>query len=854
MLEHPRRVARRIAALLHWRRRNTELAEEIATHAEMKRAEFERAGFTPENARAAARRAMGNTTSMREQARGVWLFTWSESVWQDVAYGLRSLRRQPAFTAAALLGLGCGLGFNAALFASFNALALRGFSVRESSRMTALFGSARDNRLNRQSLGFSLDEVRYLSQRAQSLSGIILTERSTSPVNGDDPIFMPVSANYFQVLGVGMERGRGFTPDDDRVTVPQQVIVVSHDFWQRRLGGDAGALGTSVRIRGIAFTVIGIASASFTGTEVRRTDAWIPMASVPIVRPRDAGIRDHLAAARLAEGATRETAAAELSALLAAMPRSIADSVPRKVTALPFTVFGAAGPGRGMEHVQLFLLIGVGVALVLLLACANIANLLLARSTARQREISVRLSLGASRSRVIRQLMTESLLLATFACAIAIALASWLPPFMIGFSTSDTLSLSYTPDARILVFTASLAIASCVLFGLTPALHATRPAGTRTGRLPLHSAFLSAQVAFCVILLVTAGLFVRSLGAGRTLDLGFAAHDLTDLTIALPATSDDSLRTHRLPSELSAIIASAGVTRAAFSMQEPFSLNGMNYRMPGSMTPRFSLLSEVSPEYFVVTDRRIIVGRALSVQDAGSDAIVVNESFAQKFGGVAQALGKSVFSGASPLTIVGVVANAQDSDVGESRVPDVVYRFPAWNGPPHIVVRGDPAVARRLAAAITARDPSLFVRIRSFDWYVNDRLSGRLTAAAIAGLLGILALVLATVGMFGVFSYWVQQRTQDIGIRMALGATRGSVLRLVLSVSSRAVMWGLIIGVAGAVAGARLLQHSLNGLSPLDLPTFAGAIAVLVSAGLLATAVPAWRAVHVDPIRSLRVE
>ena len=766
-------------------------AEEIATHADMKRAEFERAGLTPENARVAARRAMGNATSMRERARGVWLFTWSESVWQDVAYGLRSLRRQPAFTAAALLGLGCGLGFNAALFASFNALALRGYSVREPSRMTALFGSARDNRLNRQSLGFSLDEVRYLSQRAQSLNGIILTERSSLPVNGDDPVFMPVSANYFQVLGVGMERGRGFTPDDDRAAVPQQVMVVSHDFWQRRLGGDAGALGSSVRIRGIAFTVIGIANASFTGTEVRRTDAWIPMASVPIVRPRDAAIRDRLehtahccfaAAARLAEGATRETAAAELSALLAAMPRSIADSVPRKVTALPFTVFGAAGPGRGIEKVQLFLLIGVGVALVLLLACANIANLLLARSTARQREISVRLSLGASRSRVIRQLMTESLLLATFSGAIAIALAYWLPPFMIGFSSSDALSLSYTPDARILVFTALLAIASCVLFGLTPALHATRPVGTRTGRLPLHSVFLSAQVAFCVVLLVTAGLFVRSLGAGRTLDLGFAAHDLTDLTIALPATSDDSLRTHRLPSEFSAIIDGAGVTRAAFSMQEPFSLNGMNYRMSGSVAPRFALLSEVSPEYFAVTDRRIIAGRALSVQDAGSDAIVVNESFSQKFGGVGEALGKPVFSGTTTLTIVGVVANAQDSDIENSRVPDVVYGLPTWNSPPHIIVRGEPGAARRLAAAITARDPSLFVRVRSFDWYVNDRLSGRLTAAAVAGLLGILALVLATVGMFGVFSYWVRRRTRDIGIRMALGATRGSVIRLVLGV------------------------------------------------------------------------
>lgn len=529
MPEHSRRMARRITALLQWRRRNAELAEEIATHADMKRAEFERAGLTPENARVAARRAMGNATSMREQARGVWLFTWSESVWQDVAYGLRSLRRQPAFTAAALLGLGCGLGFNAALFASFNALALRGYSVREPSRMTALFGSARDNRLNRQSLGFSLDEVRYLSQRAQSLNGIILTERSSLPVNGDDPVFMPVSANYFQVLGVGMERGRGFTPDDDRAAVPQQVMVVSHDFWQRRLGGDAGA-------------------------------------------------------------------------------------------------------------------------------------------------------------------------------------------------------------------------------------------------------------------------------------------------------------------------------------QEPFSLNGMNYRMSGSVAPRFALLSEVSPEYFAVTDRRIIAGRALSVQDAGSDAIVVNESFSQKFGGVGEALGKPVFSGTTTLTIVGVVANAQDSDIENSRVPDVVYGLPTWNSPPHIIVRGEPGAARRLAAAITARDPSLFVRVRSFDWYVNDRLSGRLTAAAIAGLLGILALVLATVGMFGVFSYWVQQRTRDIGIRMALGATRGSVIRLVLGVSSRAVMWGLIVGVAGAVAGARLLQHSLNGLSPLDLPTFAGAIAVLVSAGLLATAVPAWRAVHVDPIRSLRVE
>ncbi|MBL0172196.1 MAG: ABC transporter permease [Gemmatimonadaceae bacterium] len=860
MVDDAGRLWRRLRVWLRWRRHSAELKEELAHHLELKRRALEAQGLSPSDADAAAHRAMGNVTVMREVSRNVWLTGWMESVWQDLRYGARSLRRQPVFAAVAILGLTGGLGFSAAAFSGFNAFALRGWSVREPERLVALYAISPGTKYDRFSAGFSLDQIAMFESRARSLDGLIAYDR-TRPDGTGSVTAAPVRAGYFTVLGIPMARGREFTPDEDRVGSPQSVIVLSHHYWRTTLSSSPDVLGSTVRVKGVPFTVIGVAAAGFDGTDLVGVDGWIPLTAMTIVRPRDRRSKTALThtdqccvsvGARLAPGVSREAARSELTALLAQTRRPGIDTVDRTALVQSFTAVGSSGPNVSREVLPVFLLIGGGVGVVMLLACANVANLLLARAASREREIRIRLALGASRGRLIRQLMTESLLLALLAGLPALAIARVVPPWVMRTLTTESAILGFSTDANTLMFTLGLAVLSCLLFGLAPALHATRPATVQRQQLPLRSVFLSAQVVFCLVLLVSAGLFLRQIRAQQTTNLGFAVADVTEVTVSVPGNEDEAGRSERLSTELPELVTGLRLTQVAFSEYSPLQNAVRRVWVPGRTDRQTMPVVNATPEYFRVLGIPLLAGRPFAAGASGRTEVVINRLLAEQLGGPNQALGVTLLVDSVPRTVVGIVPTIRDVGLGDPQT--AIYQSFQWQTSPRVIVRGDVTGAQRLVKAIMARDPSLGASLRSYTWYVDQALSTSVFAATVAGAIGVLALLLASVGMFGVFSYWVRQRQHDIGVRMALGATPARVVRMVLRASARAVGFGLVIGVVAAAGAAQLLRSSLYGLSPLDPVTFATAIGILAGTALVATLLPAWRAVHVDPLESLRAD
>jgi predicted permease len=474
------KLFRRFQHLLRSRQNAADLAEELELHRSLKQQELEEAGVPREEACYAAQRDLGNVTLAREEARSVWIRPWLESVWQDLVYGFRSLRRQPGFTLVALVALGSAIGLNTSLFTTFSALALRPWPVKNPERIVKVFQVSKSTP-DGGAHGFSIAEYRYLSESAKSFTGMVairdagFLKLESGTLNAEY-----VSGNYFGALAVDLERGRGFRTDEDRPESPEAVAVISYRTWQTRFGSDPDIVGRQVHLEGIPLTVVGVASERFAGTSPQPLDVWIPLSAMSLLKPHDNGIRtlltspDHCCgdmAGRLAAGVSREQARAELE-LLSDGYRGHHTLESRGILLTGSAVLADPGSKRRKIY-PAFGLMFLGVMLVLLLACANVGNLLLARAAARRREIALRLSLGAGRRRVIRQLLTESLLLASIAGAIGIAVAFVLPRLVLTRMVGQV-ALQLEPDAPVLAFTLGISILACLVFGLAPALHGTR--------------------------------------------------------------------------------------------------------------------------------------------------------------------------------------------------------------------------------------------------------------------------------------------------------------------------------------------------------------------------------------------
>jgi len=807
---------------------------------------------------------------------------------QDFRYGLRSLARSPGFTAIAVITLGIGIGINTSVFSLVNALLFRPLpQVQEPSTLAVLF-SADGGRMGVTSYMDYLDfreRTRTLDGFAayKALSMDLSTEERTERIEG-----MIVTAEYFSVLGVRPVLGRFFTPEDDDEVDAETVAVLGHDFWQTAFAGDRGVVGRTVRLNGRSFNVIGVAPEGFRGTILEsRPAVFAPMMMQPHFMPSSGNLLGRrgwggiLTVGRLAEGVTLEQARTDFAGiadwLRAEYPDFAAD---REYLLMPLDQ-ATIMPSNRVTVVQLGrLLLGV-VGVVLLVACVNIANLSLARSLRRRREMAVRRALGAGSGRLARQLLIESITLASFGGVVGVALA-----FLSGGvlrSLPLPFDLDVGVDIRILAFATGMSVLTGVLFGIAPALSASRfdlaahmqgsaTNADRSGRQRLTSALVVAQVALSIVLLVGAGLFARTLINLGSTELGF---DVDNIVIAAVDPALQGYQGAEVTSFYGRLIerveASPGVTSVSLVSALPGGGSDVwGYQIEGFESPeRLSTAFLVAgPRYFETVGTPILAGRDFAVADneRAEPVLIVNESAATELstltGREVLGMGLSFAGPDGPFRrIVGVAVDAKTSSVRADPIP-MVYtpqaQTPGWSRMTLLVRASSTELASTLGAvrlAFRETDPNVpAIGVMTLTSYLDSTLGNERLSAALLGFSAILAVVLAGVGLYGVLSYSVGQRRGELGIRMALGAQTGDVRRMVVRHGMVLALLGAALGLAGAAAAGSLLSGLLFGVSSFDVTTYVGVIAILAVVACTASYIPARRATRVDPLTALRTD
>ncbi len=919
MPEWKEEIGHRLASLKLEPTREAEIVEELAQHLDDRYEELRVGGASDAEAYRAAFAELNDSTLLARELRRVERPVTAEPVplgarrrhmladlWQDLRYAVRMLRKHPSFTTVVVLTLALGIGVNTAIFTGFESQ-LRPFPVKDPDTVVEL-----NYRGANQGWGFSYPNYLYLRDHTQILSDLIVRsqEKFLLGVNaaseGSEEITGEfVSDNFFSVLGGGAILGRTFTPEENRVPGKDPVVVLSHPFWQKRFGADPNIIGRSLLLTGKPFTVIGVTDPGFVGLNLQMPAIWVPLmmrASMPSVYERHYSEQDSFGArsfrwlnlaGRLKLGRTFEESRAETTVLQTQFANAYPEVDPKDVV----RVIPLAGEDENTW--QLMVLVLAATGLVLLIACSNIANLMLARAAGRQKEIGVRLCLGASRGRVVRQLLTESLLLAGLGGASGLLLSWWSIGFLKGALISryggpdpETLALNFSPDLRVLAYTFLLALFSGIAFGLAPALRATRTDlvatikdegtsfGRRLTRSRLRNGLVVAQVALCLVLLIPAGLLLRGLVRALKSDPGFEASRVLVVGYSLELSGYDEPRAERFHQELVArLTALPGVQSISLSDTPQFGIGHATITLPGEGEAPDGRLdripyTEVSHNFFETVGIPIVRGRGFSEDEIRTRApvFVVSESAAQNLWPNEEPLGHSVRieQSASDLKsataafpsaqVIGVARDAQTARPGE--VPPVFLYVPMiqsnWTDLSLLVRTSDDAREMRPLARATARamEPTVRLWINSLE--ENIALSRRVTetraASDLAVVLGLLALLLAAVGIYGVMTSSVSQRTREIGIRMALGAARGDVLRMVLGQGLRLVAIGAALGVAAGAAISRVLSALLFGLSPFDPIAYLSVSLLLGAVALAAIYLPARRASTVDPLVALRHE
>ena len=809
----------------------------------------------------------------------------------DLRYAARMLRKSPVFTVVAALVIALGSGAVTTIFSAMNGILLRPLpAAADPDRLVAIervSANEDDGRIQA-----SYPYYRELRERARTLDGVAAWSKASLAISsrgeGSAVEGNIVSGNYFSVLGVRPALGRFFVPEEDRTPMTHPVVVVSHAFWQTRLGGDSAAVGGELLVNGRPYTLVGVAPAEFRGVFTPLViDAWVPLMMQPHLRPNRAVADGSLSwlytFGRLRDGATREAVAAEMTAITAALVADGTEPRGRRhfdrvhvsgLTGLPSdatrVAFGFVG-----------LLLGAA-ALVLLIAGVNVAAMLSARAVARRRELAVRAALGAARAQLVRQLLVESLLLFLLGAAGGLALAVVATGALerMPIPAEIPMSLELSPDLRVLAFTLVVSLVTGLAFGLAPAARATRqdvavrlrdggPTGG-TRRAIASNGLVVGQLALSLVLLVAAGLFLRALRSGQTVGPGFERAGVATAALNAESWGYDSTRARAFFAALrERLEAAPGVEAVSYTDILPLTFNSMGTRLlpegaaaapdgDGGVDVR---MADVDAGYFDALRLPLVRGRAFTLRDDAASArvAVVNETLARRLAPTGDAVGRTFRVHGERWTVVGVARDSRYADLGSS-APPVVYLplAQSWRPDQTLLVRtsGDPAqAAALLRATVRAIDPALPPpAVMPLTQATSIALLPQRVAALVTGALGAAGLLLATVGLYGIIAYSVSGRTRELGIRVALGARRADVLRMVV----REGMWlaglGVALGLLLAAGAAQLLGNLLLGVSPLDLPTFAGMSLLFAAVALLASWLPARRAAGADPTVALRAE
>ncbi len=909
-----------------WRRhREEDLEGEIQSHLRMAIRDRMERGEGREEAEHRARSEFGNIGLVKEVTREMWGWTSLERLAQDLRYAFRMMRRSPGFTAVAVLTLALGIGANTAIFSLVDAVLLRSLPVRDPDRLV-LFGSGRSwgmiSGISRNYEIFSYPQYRYFRELNRSFSGLCAfgSEKETVRIRkGDGAVETAtsrlVSGNYFSVLGVPAAAGRLLSENDDRPGAAP-AVVISDRYWSKIFHRSPAAVGGPLEINGMLFTIVGVTPPEFFGESLEADPAemWLPINTYPeiVMRPGVLGGTDArwlLLVGRLAPGTDETQAQAGVTTQLRQflLAHKLPDSGGTQKdgqdevrAAISRATVRLTPGGAGVSHLRTrysepLQILFVIVALVLVIACANLAGLLVARAAARRREISVRLALGAGRGRLIRQFLTESILLSLFGGLVGLFLALTGTRALLGlvFRGAHTVVIDASPDLRALVFLLLISLAAGVLFGMAPALHALRSdlnASLRSGpqsavvsgrrRLGLGKVLVVAQVALSLLLIVAAGLFVRTLVNLVRQDLGFDRRNVVLVRIAPQIAGYKPEQLESLYQRIrERVTATPRVLECGLSLYTP--LTGENWSgnaAIGHYTPEQNknvgaAWNRVSAGYFESMGIPVLMGRGIGPQDlaAAPDVAVINQTFARRYfpneNPVGQRFGWTD-SAKTALEIVGVVKDTSHDYLRDETPPMFFLPLTQKSGmsdedrvdayAQNLVVRFDgkpTAASDAVRRALRTADPGLpVIDVTTLDEQVSASMNGEQLIGGLASFFGLLALVLACVGLYGLMAHAVTRRTNEIGIRVALGAGRGGVLWMVLREALTLAACGLVLGLPLALAATRIARTQLYGVTPYDPLSFAGAMLLLAIVTIVAGLIPARRAAQVDPMVALRYE
>lgn len=885
-----------------------ELDAELRFHIERQAEVYEQAGIPRDEAMRRAQLAFGGVERMKEASRDVRGTRIFETLAQDTRFALRSLRKHPSFAITVVLTLAIGIGANAAMFALLDALLLRPLPVGHPEQLVIVGDPAKVTSTWHGSP--MIDYVSYpvyadLRDHTRTLAAVYATGQAGSldvvAPGGDveHPEGRFVTGNFFSVLQVPASLGRTFTADEDRVPLGDPVVVISDDYWRRRYGADRAALGTAMVVNGVPLTIIGVAPRGFRGDIVGQAiDVWIPMMMRQAIQPRGTPVDDRTFSwlavmGRLAPGATLAQAKAELPvietrSIRAHLTGQHLEEFDQDLRADPIRVGSGA---RGFSEFRplygpALVVLMAAVSLIALVVCANVANLMLARAGARTREMTVRLTLGAGRRRLVQQLLTESAILAAAAGTLGIVIAVWASRLLLGVAAvgDEPLALDIAPDVRLFAFTCGVTLLCVILFGFAPALRSTRldlgaalrahgrgvsGARGRLGRVALGPALVVGQVALSTLLLIGAGLLVHSMQRILTIDLGFDRAHIVTVEVPMNRTGASGAGVLALARELAdGMHGVPGVRGVTYSQEGLFSggESDGHVTVPGFTAQADSQLSinydVVGPRWVSTIGGHLVRGRELDDRDvAGAEhAAVINETMARYYYRGIDPIGASFTVESIPFTIVGVVHDMQERDVRDAPVRRAYLPVAQIGSPPgfltyQVRVAGPPArFVAPLRAALLANHPTLRNAIKPLDAMVRESVGQDFLLTRVTMFFGLAALLVAAIGLYGITAYSTSQRTGEFGLRSALGAAPRDLVSMILGEALRLAVIGIAIGLPAGLAAARLIRSQVFGVSTVDVASIAAAVVALTITAMVASYLPARRAARVGPLEALRSE